>query len=184
MKSDMNQYETRTPQISATEPDWQREQITPGTWSPAKRLLKSIRDYQRLKEAGRLSSVLRGWATLRHRFWSAVTGADIPLNCRIGGGLILPHPNGVVIHPDAQVGPNCLIFQQVTLGTLQAGGTPIVGGHVEIGAGAKLLGAIHVGDHSIVGANAVVLKNVPAHHSAIGIPARCQPTTRRESAQI
>ncbi len=60
---------------------------------------------------------------LRHRFWSVVTGADIPLGCRIGGGLLLPHPNGVVIHPDAAIGPNCLIFQQVTLG-VTCGGAP------------------------------------------------------------
>ncbi len=78
---------------------------------------------------------------LRHRFWSVVTGADIPLGSRIDGGLLLPHPNGVVIHPHARVGPNCLIFQQVTLGT---GGSSRAcrpsAGHVDIGAGARILG--------------------------------------------
>ena len=88
---------------------------------------------------------------------------------------MLPHPNGVVIHPDARVGPNCLIFQQVTLGTLATGGTPVIGGHVDIGAGAKLLGGIVVGEHAQIGANAVVLTDVPARSVAVGIPARCLP---------
>ena len=54
---------------------------------------------------------------------------------------MIPHPNGVVIHPDVRIGPNCLIFQQVTLGH-RYGGVPSVGGHVDFGAGAKVLGPI------------------------------------------
>lgn len=125
-----------------------------------------------------LHRVRRALAVMRHRFWSVVSGADIPLNCQLGGGLLLPHPNGVVIHPDARVGPNCLIFQQVTLGTLASGGTPMIGGHVDIGAGAKLLGDIVIGNHAKIGANAVVLADVPAGAVAVGAPARCLPTSR------
>ena len=108
---------------------------------------------------------------MRHRFWSAVTGADIPLDCQIEGGLLLPHPNGVVIHSSSQIGPNCLIFQQVTIGTGNGGIPPVIGGHVDIGAGAKILGAVHIGDHACIGANAVVLIDVPAGKTAVGIPA-------------
>ena len=99
-----------------------------------------------------------------------MTGADIPLRCRIGGGLLLPHPNGVVIHPDAEIGPNGLIFQQVTLGA-RHGRVPKLGGHVDVGAGAKLLGGLIVGDDALIGANAVVLKDVPPGATALGIPA-------------
>ncbi len=108
---------------------------------------------------------------LRHRFWSVVTGADIPLNAAIGGGLLIPHPNGIVIHPGARIGPNCLIFQQVTIGALGSE-VPTIGGHVDFGAGAKVLGAISIGDHARVGANAVVLIDVPSRCSAVGIPAQ------------
>jgi serine O-acetyltransferase len=87
--------------------------------------------------------------------------------------LRIPHPNGIVIHPKVDIGPNCLIFQQVTLG--HAGGTPRIGGHVDIGAGAKVLGPITVGDHARIGANAVVLTDVPAGATAVGIPARIIP---------
>ncbi|MEK6193521.1 MAG: serine acetyltransferase, partial [Deltaproteobacteria bacterium] len=109
---------------------------------------------------------------LQHRFWSGVCGADIPLNTTLGGGLILTHPNGIVIHPQAQIGANCLVFQQVTIGMGQVSGVPVIGGHVDIGAGAKILGGIRIGDHAKIGANSVVLQDVPVGATAVGIPAR------------
>ncbi len=169
--------------IASDEPDWSRERLQPGEWSPGKRLLSCIRDYQRYQQKQvPLRSLRSAFAVLRHRLWSTVSGADIPLNCQIGGGLLLPHPNGIVVHPDARIGPNCLIFQQVTVGTLASGGTPIIGGHVDIGAGAKLLGGIIVGDHARIGANAVVLTDVPAYAVAVGTPARCLPVSRKDDS--
>jgi serine O-acetyltransferase len=107
----------------------------------------------------------------RHRFWSAVSGADIPLNTRFGGGLSIPHPNGIVIHPDSVIGPNCLILQQVTL-AVGEDGAPRLGAHVDIGAGAKILGGVRIGTDAKIGANAVVLSDVPEGATAVGIPAR------------
>ena len=156
-------------EISASIPDWIRESRPGWAWQPSKALLASIRAYQRHREAGRRTRAR--FAVLRHRFWSVVTGADIPLNCQLGGGLLIPHPNGVVIHPAATIGPNCLIFQQVTIGW-EHGAVPVIGGHVDIGAGAKILGNVRVGDHARIGANAVVLDDVPAGATAVGIPAR------------
>lgn len=80
---------------------------------------------------------------------------------------MLPHPNGVVIHDKARIGPNCLFLQQVTV----VAGVRI-GGHVDIGAGAKVIRPIKIGDHAKIGANAVVLCDVPAGATAVGIPAR------------
>jgi serine O-acetyltransferase len=159
--------------VSASEPDWSRERPR-ALWDPSRRLLRALRRYQAARAQGGLLGWLaaRRWA-LAHRFWSVVTQADIPLNSRIGGGLLLPHPNGVVIHPDAEIGPNCLIFQQVTLGTASGRmGAPRLGGHVDIGAGARILGPVTLGDHCAVGANAVVTRDVPAGAVARGIPAR------------
>ncbi len=158
--------------ISASVPDWSREARQGRGWVPSRALLSSIRDYQR-HAASRNPlryMLLRRLAVLRHRFWSVVTGADIPLNSHIAGGLLLPHPNGVVIHPGAKIGPNCLFFQQVTIGACR-GGVPSIGGHVDIGAGAKVLGAVQIGDHARIGANAVVLCDVPAGATAAGVPA-------------
>ena len=161
--------------ISAHEADWSREHKTAFFWCPSRSLLASIRTYQRHADSRNpFSLVTKKIAIVRHRFWSAVTGADIPINTRIEGGLLLPHPNGVVIHPEVRIGPNCLIFQQVTFGTGKGGengGVPRIGGHVDIGAGAKILGGITIGDHALIGANAVVLTDVPAGKTAVGIPA-------------
>jgi serine O-acetyltransferase len=158
--------------ISSTVPDWSREAKPFFAWQPSRSLLASVRTYQRLRGSRHpWHALMRRLAVVRHQFWSVITGADIPLTCRIGGGLLLPHPNGVVIHPAAEIGPNCLIFQQVTIGAAH-GGVPCIAGHVDIGAGAKLLGAIRVHEHALIGANAVVLCDVPAGGTAVGIPAR------------
>ena len=158
--------------VSSTVPDWSREAKPRMAWQPGRSLLASIRAYQRWSGSRAPGHVcMRKLASLRHRFWSIVSGADIPLGSRIAGGLLLPHPNGVVIHPEAEVGPNCIIFQQVTLGVAD-GGAPRLAGHVDVGAGAKLIGAINIGAHARIGANAVVLHDVPDGATAVGVPAR------------
>jgi serine O-acetyltransferase len=158
---------------SASEPDWSREHCGPTEWRPSRQLLRALRDYTLARERGGAAGhALRKLATLRHRFWTMVTGADIPLNSsRIAGGLLIPHPNGVVIHPEAVIGPNCLLFQQVTIGTGPRPGVPKLGGNIDVGPGAKILGGITIGDHAVIGANAVVLNDVPAGAVAVGVPA-------------
>jgi serine O-acetyltransferase len=160
--------------MSNTEqPDWSRE-IPRQFWDPSRKLLKTIRQYQCFSSSKNIISrkVLTKWCVIRYRFWTVVTGAEIDLNCQIGGGLLLPHPNGIVIHPKVIIGNNCLIFQQVTIGTNGKSKTPpIISDHVDIGAGAKLLGNINVGYLAKVGANAVVTKNIPEKTVAVGIPA-------------
>jgi serine O-acetyltransferase len=155
--------------ISAVEPDWSREECR-GSWDPGRRLLRTIRRYQRLRRKG---GPFAKAVVLAHRFWSVASGADIPLTSKIGGGLLIPHPNGIVIHPEAIIGPNCLLFQQVTIGVGGSiPGVPRIGGHVDIGAGARILGGVVIGDHARIGANAVVLQDVPPQTTAVGIPAR------------
>jgi len=160
--------------ISATDPDWSREKKISGRYEPAKELLAVIRSYQRFKSnRGFWGKIVTPFLVMQHRFWSAVSGADIPLNSNIGGGLMMPHPNGIVIHPEATIGPNCLLFQQVTIGTGgPKAGTPDIAGHVDIGAGARILGGVTIGAHARIGANAVVLDDVPEHATAVGIPAK------------
>lgn len=157
--------------ISATDPDWTRE-APRSWWDPPRRLVKAIRRYQ-AAGSGPLGALRRRYWAMQHRFWSVVTQAEIALATEIGGGLLLLHPNGIVIHPETRVGPNCLIFQQVTLGTSGTRrGVPVLGGHVDVGAGAKILGPVVVGDHAVIAANAVVLKDVPPGAVVAGVPAR------------
>lgn len=168
--------------VSSTEPDWSRERPRVW-WDPSRKLLRTIRRYQAAK--GPLKTLIRKYWALQHRFWSVAAQADIPLNSQIDGGLVLPHPNGVVIHPSARIGPNCMIFQQVTLGTSRGQSTPpIVGGHVDIGAGAKILGPVAIGDHAAIAANAVVLQDVPAGAVAAGVPANIIRRGENKEEQI
>ncbi|MBU6229521.1 MAG: serine acetyltransferase [Cyanobacteria bacterium REEB459] len=155
------------PTSVAKEPDWSRE-TTDRWWDPAKQLIKSIRRYQKWQgKSGTLADCMTKLAVLHYRFWTVITASDIPLNCQIGGGLLLLHPNGIVIHPDATIGRNCLILQQVTI----VSGVNI-GDHVDIGAGAKIIRPVTIGDGARIGANAVVLQDVPAGATVVGIPGR------------
>ena len=163
-------------------PDWSREQPN-RFWDPSRKLLRTIRRYQEFSLRRSLFGLaMAKVAVVEYRFWSIVTGADIPLNCNIGGGLLLPHPNGIVIHPCALIGINCVIFQQVTIGDADdAKSPPIIEGHVYIGAGAKVLGPIRIGAHAKIGANAVVLTDVPPGATAVGVPARISKTIAHQA---
>lgn len=153
-------------------PNWMLE-VPVGLWDPPRRLIQCLRDYTRARRRGdKIGLLYSKLAVVRHRFWSAITGADIPIDAwDIGGGLEIPHPNGIVIHPGVRIGPNCRLYQQVTLGTGPEPGLPTLGANVDIGAGAKILGGVHLGDFSVVGANAVVITDVPAGATAVGVPA-------------
>lgn len=147
-------------------------------------LVRTIHAYQHHRtRPGVVSMIMRRWHRLRHLFWSILTSSDVDPNATIGRGLILPHPNGVVVHSDAVIGDDCLIQQQVTIGQLADPDAPVIGSGVYIGAGAKVLGKVVIGDRARIGANAVVLCDVPAGWSAVGVPARLiSPDARRSTA--
>jgi len=90
----------------------------------------------------------------------------------IGGGLRLPHLNGIYIHGSVTIGENCTILQQVTIGAnehkIDYKKAPKIGNRVYIGAGAKIIGGIVIGDDVRIGANAVVTKNIPAGMTVVG----------------
>lgn len=113
------------------------------------------------------------------RFFSHVarflTGIEIHPAAKIGPGFFIDHGMGVVIGETSEVGEDCLLYQGVTLGgTGKEKGKrhPTLGNHVVVGTGAKILGAITIGDYAKIGANAVVLEPVPDHAIAVGVPAK------------
>ena len=104
-----------------------------------------------------------------------VTGVEIHPAAQIGTGFFIDHGMGVVIGETAEIGDYVTLFQGVTLGgTGKERGKrhPTLGNHVVVGAGAKILGGITIGDNVKIGANSVVLRNVPANSTVIGVPAR------------
>jgi serine O-acetyltransferase len=130
------------------------------------------------------------WHKLSHALWRArlqllarfsshiarwLTGIEIHPAARLGRRLVIDHGMGVVIGETAEVGDDCYFYHQVTLGVARAQGGkrhPTVGNNVIIGAGAKVLGPITIGDNARVGSNAVVLDSVPPDTTVVGIPAR------------
>lgn len=106
------------------------------------------------------------------RWW---TGIEIHPGARVGRRLVIDHGVGVVVGETAVIGDDCILFQGVTLGGTKFDPVkrhPTLGSRVVIGAGAKVLGPITLGDDARIGANAVVTKDVPAGKTAVGIPAQ------------
>lgn len=114
-------------------------------------------------------------ARLLSQFARFMTGIEIHPGAKIGKGFFIDHGMGVVIGETAIVGDNVLLYQGVTLGGtgLEKGKRhPTIGNNVVIGTGAKVLGNITVGDNSYIGANAVVIKDVPPNSTVVGVPGR------------
>jgi serine O-acetyltransferase len=109
------------------------------------------------------------------QFARFITGIEIHPGATIGSGLFIDHGMGVVIGETTEIGDNVTLFQGVTLGGTgkQRGKRhPTVGSHVVVGAGAKVLGPITIGDYVKIGANSVVLQDVPDHSTVVGIPGK------------
>ncbi len=106
-----------------------------------------------------------------------LTGIELPCETVLGRRFIIDHFSGIIISGDAVFGDDCRVRNGVTVGLrhTQHRGSPVIGNRVDIGAGAKLLGPIRIGDDVLIGANAVVITDVPANSIAVGIPARILP---------
>lgn len=109
------------------------------------------------------------------QFSRFITGIEIHPGATIGSGLFIDHGMGVVVGETTEIGDNVVLFQGVTLGGTgkQRGKRhPTIGSHVVVGAGAKVLGPIVVGNYVKIGANSVLLQDVPDHSTVVGIPGR------------
>lgn len=119
-----------------------------------------------------------GVAQLLKNINRVIYACDISYKAEIKGILELPHQGlGVVIGDGCVIGKNVTIRQNVTLGSKNYG-SPVIESHVDIGAGAVILGAITVGEYVSIGANAVVLENIPPYCIGIGVPARAKRINR------
>jgi serine O-acetyltransferase len=104
-----------------------------------------------------------------------VYGIELPYSAKVGRRVKIEHQGGIVVHGDSTIGDDCTIRQGVTLGmknTDKAFDAPTLERGVDVGAGAVILGAIVVGEGAHVGANAVVVKDVEAFATAVGVPAK------------
>lgn len=105
------------------------------------------------------------------RFTEITTGISIPAECRIGKGLRIHHFGGIIMHPSVSIGDHCTLYHGVTIGDRGGtGGAAWIGNRVLIGAGAKIIGEIKIGDDCLIGANAVVNHDVPENSVVYGNP--------------
>ncbi len=114
---------------------------------------------------GRLISHVARW----------LTGIEIHPGAKIGGGLFIDHGMGVVIGETAEIGEDVTLYHGVTLGGVswrKEKRHPTLGNHVVVGAGAKILGPITIGDYTRIGANSVVVKDIPENAVVVGVPGR------------
>lgn len=125
------------------------------------------------------SKLIRAPFSLIYRFMERHVrfkyGIELPYTVKLGERVVFEHQHGIVIHGNCVIGDDCIIRQGVTLGNRYMDkpyDAPVLGSGVSIGAGAKILGAVNIGDHAIIGANAVVLHDVPAGKTVVGIPAK------------
>jgi len=107
----------------------------------------------------------------------SITGTELPCEATIGRGLRIEHSFDIVVSGDAVLGEDCILRNGVTIGLRHEGkrGSPVIGDRADIGAGAKILGPIRIGDDVSIGANAVVIRDVPSNSIAVGVPARILP---------
>lgn len=109
-----------------------------------------------------------------HKHNQYKTGIQIPIGTKVGGGLHFPHFGTIIIHESAIIGNNCTIFQGVTIGGMRGpkGGVPSIGNNNLLFSGAKIIGMVTTGNNVVVGAGAVVLKDLEDNSVAVGIPAK------------
>jgi serine acetyltransferase len=102
-------------------------------------------------------------------------GIELPYTAVVGRRVVIEHQGAIVVHGEVQIGDDCILRQGVTLGNktlTRPEEAPQLGARVNVGAGAKILGAVRVGDDAVIGANAVVLMDIPGGAVAVGVPAR------------
>ncbi len=113
-----------------------------------------------------------------------VTGIELPCEVVVGRNFVIDHFGGIIISGYAKFGDNCRIRDGVVIGLrrVEEKCAPIIGNNVDIGSGAKLLGPIRIGNNVLIGANAVVLCDVPDNFIAVGVPAVAKPRRVRDTA--
>jgi len=127
-----------------------------------------LRDTRNPAAARLLLFLLRNRMFTLARAWGIVLGCDI--GCKIPKRLIMPHPYGIVIHPAAVIGEGVVILHQVTVGARNIDDrAPVIEDDVFIGAGAKVVGGLRVGRGCIIGANAVVTRDIPPGSTVVGV---------------
>ena len=143
-----------------------------GFWALALyRLQKIVRGY---RPRWLWTPALWGLRLLRKLF-TTVTHIDLDPDAELGPGLFIPHVGTIRVHGATKMGADCTIHHGCTIGAGPRPGGAIIGDHVYISCQASIIGAVTIGDGAVIAANSLVIDNVPAGATAIGVPARILP---------
>jgi serine O-acetyltransferase len=163
LRADLNRYPGRS-----TRERLRRAALEPGFWA--------VGSFRLLQAARELPRPLRVPFQVLHLGVKLLTGIELQPGARIGPGLWIGHFGGIVVSTHAVIGARCNLSQGVTLGIARGDdgrfGAPSLGDRVYVGPGAKVVGPVRVGDDVAIGANAVVVKDVPAGVTVGGVPAK------------
>ena len=130
-----------------------------------------------------LRRILSLFYKVAFKFVEILTGISLPCEVVLGQNVRIDHFGGIIISGYARIGDGCVIRQGVTIGLKNTEDpcAPTIGNNVDIGAGAKILGRITIGDDVKIGSNAVVLEDILSHSVAVGVPARVVRSIRASS---
>ena len=133
-------------------------------------------------------AILRKFFSLLYKvmfkFIQIITGIELPCEVDVGRNFVIDHFGGVIVSGYAKFGDNCRIRNGVVVGLRRVTEkvAPLIGNNVDIGSGAKLLGPIRIGNDVLIGANAVVISDVPDNSTAVGVPAVVRPRSPVDDA--
>jgi serine O-acetyltransferase len=151
-----------------------------GNWGAQGLWVMAVYRFGRWRYGVRPAILRKCFSLIYHVLFKLVqilTGVELPCEARVGRNFVIDHFGGVIISGHASFGDNCRIRDGVVVGLrrVEEKHAPTIGNNVDIGSGAKLLGSIRVGDNVLIGANAVVLCDVPDNSVAVGVPAVVKP---------
>ena len=151
-----------------------------GNWGAQGFWVMVVYRYGRWRYRVRPAIVRKFFSLIYHvlyKFVQIITGIQLPCEVDVGRNFIIDHFGGILISGYAKFGDNCRVRNGVVIGILRVGekSAPIIGNNVDIGVGAKLLGPIRIGDNVLIGANAVVVRDVPDNSIIMAVPAVMLP---------
>ena len=151
-----------------------------GNWGAQGFWVMVVYRYGRWRYRVRPAIVRKFFSFIYHvlfKFVQITTGIQLPCEVDVGRNFVIDHFGGIMISGYAKFGDNCRVRNGVVIGILRVGekSAPIIGNNVDIGVGAKLLGPIRIGDNVLIGANAVVVRDVPDNSVIMAVPAVILP---------